>query len=296
MKTRLLHFFMILLAVLLSGCSSGQQIVTPSATIPATKTNTSTPTPTQTATPVFTATPSPTTDPVLLLPTYEPQEFLDHLLHDDDICKLPCWGNIETEMTWDATFRYLRPIIESTVYEYTDPKLYPPYYNGFSSVANESGERVRAFFYYDRDGVIQLIETRRVGYDMQHLIQTYGRPEEFYFFSFYDIEYAYKRMTNVFFYYPNQHFMAVFTQVDDVNSVINFCSSNIEKNRSPDLMIWAGEEDFESLANLYFKKSGRHDLIQEVKDYATEEEIDSFFASANEEEMCLVLDYPWDNR
>lgn len=297
MKTRLLHFFMILLAVLLSGCSSGQQIVTPSATIPATKTNTSTPTPTRTATPVLTATPSPTTDPVLLLPTYEPQEFLGHLLHDDDICKLPCWGNIiPGEITDDTAFRYLRPIINLPE-DYVDvPEIRVERRNGFRLMADENGKEVRVTFHYDRDGVIQLIETRRVGYDMQHLIQTYGRPEEFYFFSFYDIEYAYKRMTNVFFYYPNQHFMAVFTQVDDVNSVINFCSSNIEKNRSPDLMIWAGEEDFESLANLYFKKSGLHDLIQEVKDYATEEEIDSFFASANEEEMCLVLDYPWDNR
>ncbi len=294
MRTKNIRLLILLLAVLLSSCSSGPQRVTPSATIPATKTSTPTATPTNTATPAPTVTPSPTTDPVLLLPTYEPQEFLDHLLHDDGICKLPCWGNILSgEMTLDTAFRYLRPIIDLPEDYVYVPEIRAERRDGFWLIFNENGERADAAIHYDDDGVIQLIETFRVGYTVRDLIRTYGRPEGFYFMSDYLLDRTWE--TDVFFYYPDQHFMAVFEQVDQyVVKEVNFCSSKTEKDRSPDLMIWAGEEDFESLAYLYYKKSGRDDFILEVKDYATEEAIESFFAGANEEETCLVLDYPWD--
>ena len=51
-------------------------------------------------------------------------------------------------------------------------------------------------------------------------------------------------MTNVFFYYPDQHFMAVFTQVDDVEAFINFCSSNIEKDMFTIYVMWSGGKGF----------------------------------------------------
>jgi len=283
-----------LLLLSLTGCTAAPvPTATPEPTLTSMATYTSTITPTRI--PSSTPMPSPTTDPVLLLPTYEPQEFLNHLLYDDDICMLPCWGNITPgETTYDTAFRYLRPIIDLPEDHIHVPEIRIERRDGFRLIADDEGEWIRASFHYDSDGIIQLIETNRIGYNMQQLIQTYGRPQGFYFFSYYDIEYAYKRMTNVFFYYPDQHFMAVYTQVDDVEAFINFCSSNIEKDRAPDLMIWSGEKGFESLANLFYAKSGLHELIRNVNDYASEESIETFFNSADRDEMCLLIDYPWD--
>jgi hypothetical protein len=284
-----------LLLLILSACTAAPlPTTTPESTQTSTVTSISTITVTANPSSTSIPTPSPTTDPVRLLPVYEPQNYLNHILYDDDICMLPCWGNITLgETTYDTAFRYLRPIIDLPEDHVYVPEIRIERRNGFRLIADDEGEWIKASFHYDSDGIIQLIETNRIGYNMQQLIQTYGRPQGFYFFSYYDIEYAYKRMTNVIFFYPDQHFMAVYTQVDDVEAFINFCSSNIERDRSPDLMIWSGEKDFESLSNLYYAKSGLHELIRNVNDYASEEAIEAFFNSAGRDEMCLLIDYPW---
>ena len=173
-----------LLLLILTACTAAPvPTAAPEPTLTSMATYTSTITPTRI--PSSTPMPSPTTDPVLLLPTYEPENLLNHLLHDDGVCCLPCWGNIiPGETTFDTAFRYLRPIIDLPEDHIHIPEIRIERRDGFRLIADDEGEWIKASFHYDSDGIIQLIETNRIGYNMQQLIQTYGRPQGFYFFSY----------------------------------------------------------------------------------------------------------------
>ena len=292
MTTKLLNILFLLVTVLISSCIPNLREDTFITTTAVVKADVHTPMSTSTNTLVPTATPNPTTTPMILLPTYEPQIFFHHLAHDDTICKLPCWGTIiPGETTFDASVQYLKPIIESLVFEYESSQLHP-HYNGFRLTDDKNEVFVDAFFHYGEDGVIQTIETYRIGYSMQKLIESYGKPAEFYFLSDYLLDDEY--VTDVFFYYPTQHFMAVFRQIDSsIDKEISFCSSRIENN-SPYLVMWSGQKDFISLVTLFYRESGRQNLIREVNEYAETEAIKTFFDSATEEEVCLKLKYPWE--
>lgn len=251
--------------------------------------------PTQTATPTKTNTPFPT-NTWTLLPTLSPkeaQERVQVLMTGDEICLLPCWGNIIPGKT---SIDEAKAHLNSFAYkiggtrEYISLTILKPDQSGL--IINGG-----TFHIDKRKNIVTFIDTYRYGYRLDQLLNTYGSPAEVWIWADTNISVRpMKIMYQMALYYPSKGFLAIYEGDGEIDDIYNVCPIN-SNNLNPSLKIWPQEQ------NLTFEKIVRDSGlgIPEFKQFNNIEkdfgidmqEFYTLYKEAENEDICIPVPAPW---
>lgn len=237
----------IVVVILLTGCRINTETVK-IKTINPTFTNTLpgsatiAPSLTQTMLPSTTFTPLPTNTwtPQPTLSQEETTERVQKLLTGDDICRLPCWGNITPgETSWEeakahlATFAKVIDTPDNLFKGFVLPNSLEP--------ENSFGMGLRVD---KRVKIVELIYTYRHDYRLDQMLSNYGQPAEVWLYADWNISvFPMNLRYTILLYYPDQGILAAYQGFGEIGDIYNICPSKIDYDGpQPILKLWSPQK------------------------------------------------------
>lgn len=279
--------YFIVIGIILSSCSSENNVFTITPTIGMPSLVAQTPVPTQTR--HSTNTPSLAPSPAPTLNAEEAIQFTESLLEDNNNCDFPCWWGITPGVTsWEDAQNFLNPFVLSIkkVYETETEQIYL-----ISAPVTEKIDPILGTFsfdilltYEDNEPIIQQINIAK-GYQLKisTVLDSYGEPDQIWYWSngwtIYDPEYYiilfYQKRGMMFIYFGEGRVVG-----DDGENYVEVCYRTFE-NREPRIQLWSPSDtkDFyfvvqEVPDNLPFTQLNIR-LLEEISNTSVEEFTDS---------------------
>jgi hypothetical protein len=242
----------LLFVTMLAGCAAVKQEVVP--TPPLTVDNapeqtailisieTLTPSPSQTMMSTRTNNPIPvyTWTPQSTLSQEEATERVQDLLIGDEICRLPCWGNIiPGETSWEEAKAYLTTFAK--VQDTPDSPFKGIELPNSLEPENSFGMGLGVD---QRTKMVEVIVTYRHDYRLDQMLSNYGQPTDIWLHADWNISVLpMNLMYTITLYYPDQGILAAYQGSAEIGDIYEICPSEIDYDDSqPILKLWSPQE------------------------------------------------------
>jgi len=296
-------FVSILFAGCIVGCQIDTSIMTSEIGTPMiaafatiTKTLTLTPIPTQTMIPTRTNTPLPTHTwtPRPTLSQEEAIERVRAVFTGDEICRLPCWGDIiPGETSVEEAMAYFESFAQTVYVNPEDKFIFPEFPN-----PENLDETIGSTFYVERrTKLVNFINTYRDDYRLDQLLRSYGSPIEIWLQADVDISKRPQVMKyDILLFYPDQSFLAAYRGNGEISPIFDICPSKIDYERAqPVLKLWSPQQEFtfEDVMRKYGADLGGMELYNQIEEVEitgmTAQEFYEIFKYPENADVCIQL-------
>lgn len=253
-----------------------------------------TPNSTQTM-PITTSTPLPinTWTPQPTLSQEETTERVQKLLTGDDICRLPCWGNIiPGETSWEeakANLTTFAKVIDTPDNHFKGFKL-----PNSLEPENSFGMGLRVD---KRAKIVEIIYTYRHDFRLDQMLSNYGQPAEVWLHADWNISVLPMNLIyTILLYYPDQGILAAYQGFGEIGDIYEICPSKIDYDYpQPILKLWSPQQQLpiEYVIQNFAPELGemeRYDRIENVELQGMDvQEFFEIYQNPENENVCIQI-------